>query len=176
MVRDGEEKDGVRWWMWLKEGGKRSQQSNICRKLFDFLSIRYNESLFLVMTGVMPPVSPPVLQKAWPVPSHCHSITDCSMTAYCTASITGAYPQFFSDLQLPLTQVYWPCHKPVLQKTESPFTHSKCVSPPPQALRWSPCGCHRLQSWVAEQRMRLCWRPVYVDRTSSTPFQGHFAP
>lgn len=69
MVRDGEEKDGVRWWMWLKEGGKRSQQSNICRKLFDFHSIRYNESLFLVMTGVMPPVSPLCCRKRDPCPA-----------------------------------------------------------------------------------------------------------
>lgn len=30
---------------------------------------------------------PPVLQIAWPVPNYCHSSTDCSVTASCTACI-----------------------------------------------------------------------------------------
>lgn len=60
--------------------------------------------------------------------------------------------QLFSDVQLPLTQVYWPCCRCVIRKAEPPVTHTKCV----HVLLWSLCGCRCRQSWIAERGTSLC--------------------
>lgn len=48
--------------------------------------------LFYVVTVVIPPSLPIVLQIAWPMPNNWHGTTDCSVTAYCTASVNTHIP------------------------------------------------------------------------------------
>jgi len=123
-----------------------------------------------VVTIVTPPASP--MRCRWPMPNHCHSTTECSVTAYCTAFIhppthphTHTSPHFFSDLKpFPRPGVLTLCYGRL-----SHHSHIPNVLLVPKALLWSLCGCRCFQNSTAE-RGQDCVRGLglHVDSKLST--------
>lgn len=128
--------------------------------------------LFLLLWQLCLPL---VLRIAWPMPNYCHSTTDCSVTAYRTASINTHTHSSSAALQLPSPSprctdlaTSW-CYGRL-----SHHSHIPNVFFPPKALLWSLCACCRLQSWMTEQGTRretymltghpqqLCWSQLHT--------------